>query len=241
MVIAAAFFGARLAAPFIPFTWEQKLAGRAAAAVADETGGDAATRAYLQSLADRLVPAMALPDDMTITVHFVEDDTINAFATLGGHIVVFDGLWRRLDSENAAAMLLAHEIAHVKNRDPIRSASGALLAALAAGAIIGDVAILGSVTGTGNLLTALHFSRQQETQADADAAAAVVSLYGHLDGASDLFAILQAATADRAAPPAFLASHPHLDDRIENLRALAAANAWLSSGDKTPLPRNNVR
>ena len=59
----------------------------------------------------------------------------NAFATLGGHIAVTSGLYRRMPSENALALVLAHEIAHVSARDPISALGGsatlALLVALA--------------------------------------------------------------------------------------------------------------
>ena len=191
---------------------------------------------YLQSVADRVAGAMDLPRGMTIQVHFLEEDKVNAFATLGGHVFVYDGLWRRLDSENTLAMLLGHEIAHIKNRDPIRSVSGALLASLTAGAIVRDAGIFGNLAGAGSLLTVLHFSREQETQADLDAAAAVAALYGHLNGATDLFAALQAATSDAARPPAFLASHPNLPERIAELERRAEAAGWTLQGAKTPLP-----
>ncbi len=236
VLVVGSFFAARLAAPYLPFAWEKALAERATARALDRETGDTAAQAKLQDLADRVAAAMDLPEDMTITVHFLDGDAVNAFATLGGHIFVFDGLWQRLDSENTAAMLLGHEIAHVKNRDPIRSMSGALLASLAASAIIGDTRILGSLVGTGNLLTALHFSRAQETQADADAAAALVALYGHMAGAAELFFTLQDSAAARTDPPEFLASHPDLDARIGDLERLAASKGWQLQGETIPLP-----
>ena len=236
VLVAGSFFAARLAAPYLPFAWEKALAERAAARALGREADDAAVQGYLQDLADRLAAAMDLPGGMTITVHFVDDDTVNAFATLGGHVVVFDGLLQKLDSENEAAMLLGHEIAHVKNRDPIRSVSGALLATLATGAVLGDAGILGDLAGAGSLVTALHFSREQEAQADSDAAAALVALYGHMAGATDLFVTLQEASADRADPPALLASHPDLDERIGDLERQAVTAGWKLEGETTPLP-----
>ena len=236
VLIVGSFFAARFAAPYLPFAWEQALTKRVAQSARDDEAKDTEVQSYLQSVADRLVAAMDLPNGMTITVHLFDDDTVNAFATLGGHIFLFDGLWRLLDSENAVAMLLGHEIAHIKNRDPIRSVSGALLASLTIGAVLGDLAILGNLAGAGSLVTVLHFSREQEARADIDAAAAVAALYGHLNGATDLFATLQTATADRARPPAFLASHPNLLERIAELERRAVAAGWKFGGEKTPLP-----
>lgn len=236
VVVVGSYVAARLAAPLMPFAWERALTQQMARAGIETGTAESPTQKYLTSLAARVAAASDLPADMVITVHYVEGDTVNAFATLGGNIVVFEGLWTLLDSENAAAMLLGHEIAHVKNRDPIRGASGALLASLAAGILLGDVGMVDNLVGLGSLLTALHFSREQETQADRDAARAVVKLYGHLNGATDLFARLRTVAMEVKQPPAFLASHPYLEERIADLRRQASRNGWTFQGDKTPLP-----
>ena len=52
-------------------------------------------------------------------MHYDDDAVVNAFATLGGHIVVYQGLLEAVPDENALAMVLAHEIAHVRHRHPI--------------------------------------------------------------------------------------------------------------------------
>ena len=52
-------------------------------------------------------------------MHYDDDADVNAFATLGGHIVVYPGLLEAVPDENALAMVLAHEIAHVRHRHPI--------------------------------------------------------------------------------------------------------------------------
>jgi len=235
VVLVGAYLAARLVAPLLPFAWERALTQRMPQALIDADAARSPTQRRLTALAARVAAASELPSDMVITVHYVEGDTVNAFATLGGHIVVFEGLWKLLESENAAAMLLGHEIAHVKNRDPIRSISGVLLAALAAAALLDDVGMVENLMGLGNLLTALHFSREQEMQADNDAARTVVALYGHLDGATDLFARLQTVAKKTRQPPAFLASHPHLEERIANLRRRAGRYGWAIQGDKVPL------
>lgn len=231
-VIVASFGAARLAAPLLPFAWERALAQPMAQADLDTDSADSAAQRYLAALAARVATASDLPADMVIEVHYVEGETVNAFATFGGHIIVYEGLWKLLDSENAAAMLLGHEIAHVKNRDPIRSASGALLVSLALGILGNDFRII----DVGSILTALHFSREQEARADSDAAKAVFKLYGHLNGATDLFSRLQAVAARRREPPVFLATHPHLAERIVNLQRQATREGWTFRGHKALLP-----
>ena len=235
-LIVGSFVTARLAAPYLPFAWEKALTGRAAQLAFAGDAKSTTIQIYLQDLAMRLAAAMELPAGMTITVHLLEEDAVNAFATLGGHIFVFDGLWQLLDSENEVAMLLGHEIAHIKNRDPIRSVSGALLASLTVGAVLGDFSNLSNLAEAGSLVTALHFSREQEIQADIDAASAVVTLYGHLNGATDLFSKLRALRADATGPPAFLSSHPNLSERIEKLDRRSRQMRWSLAGEKTPLP-----
>ena len=234
VVIVGAYMAARFAAPYLPFSWEIALAEKMPRPDLGDDAAGSRTHRYITSLTARVAAASDLPAEMAITVHYVEGDTVNAFATLGGHIVVFEGLWKLLDSENAAAMLIAHEIAHVKNRDPVRSASGTLFASLAAGLMFGDI----GVANMGNDLTALQFSREQETQADSDAARAVFKLYGHLNGAADLFNRLRIVAKDAKQPPAFLASHPNLADRILGLRRLAGRNGWSFQGDKHKPKRN---
>ena len=49
--------------------------------------------------------------------NFVKNDSIlNAFAIPGGHIYIYTGLLKYLDSEAALAGVLAHEIAHAEKR-----------------------------------------------------------------------------------------------------------------------------
>jgi Zn-dependent protease with chaperone function len=240
-LVAGLFFVAyvvvRLAVPYIPFAWERAMVSAVPLFAGETEAGEQATTDYLQGLSRRLSAAMGLAPDMEVTIHFSGGETVNAYATLGGHIVVFEGLWRLLESENEAAMLLAHEIAHVKNRDPIRGAGSALLASLVAGIVLRDVGILGGFVGAGNLLTALHFSREQEEQADADAARALVQIYGHLNGATDLFVRLRPAANTGRKPPVFLATHPDLPARMARLKRDAERNGWPLAGAVTPLPQ----
>ena len=50
------------------------------------------TTAYLQNLSDQLSVAQGLPESIKITVHYVDQPVINAFATIGGHVFIYQGL-----------------------------------------------------------------------------------------------------------------------------------------------------
>jgi len=195
--------------------------------------------AYLQSLAERIVKTQGLPDEMKITVHYVNNDTVNAFATLGGHIVFFLGLLEQLTSENALAMVMSHEIAHVKHRHPIASMGRAVVIGLTISVIAGstDNNTLGNLLGDAGLLTSLTFSRGVEREADKTALQSVVSLYGHTAGTKTLFKILQSSEAkENIRAPEFLSSHPVTQNRIENIDKMATTLNWKTTGEITALP-----
>ncbi len=249
VVFCIALFGAaQLLAPYVPFSWEQKLAGSLEESLElTPSFEDAATQRRLQVLADRLSAVMALPEDMSIRVYYLDDaahdgqgsdrsgGTVNAFATLGGNVFIFAGLMRLLPDENALAMVMAHEIAHVKNRDVISGMSGGLLVGATLGLILGDAgafATLGELTAT---LSALSYGRDREEAADAEALAALVALYGHAGGYRELFSILTNANAGSGDTPEFLSSHPDGARRIETLEALAKARGWPLEGTRTAL------
>ena len=218
----------------IPFSVEVGLAGK----YATQPDYDDATTAYLQQLAARLAAAQNLPQDMKITVHYVDEDTINAFATLGGHIVVFRGLLEKIPDENTLAMVISHEIAHIQHRHPIMSLGRGLVVGLALAALTGlsDIDIAGDVLGEAGLLTVLKFSREQELEADRTALAALAKVYGHIGGANELFKMFQDVAVSGNRPPQLLSSHPHTERRIEAINTLAATYGWRSDGTSTPLP-----
>lgn len=158
-------------------------------------GDDIARERALAAFAERLVPHLPLPEGMSVQIHYQAGDVVNAYATLGGHIVIHAGLLRQLRDENALAMVLAHEMAHAALRHPVRSlgrglALGVILTAFG----IGDGGIaMRQLAGLAGDLPLLKFSRDQERAADALALAALAGLYGHVGGAHDTFKALAAA------------------------------------------------
>lgn len=227
-LLAAHFLG-----PFVPFSWEAVLAGGGDTFDADAPPQAAALRA----LGDRVAAAMDLPEGMTVKVHLLDLDTPNAFATLGGHVIVTSAMIRALPNENALAWVLAHEIAHVRHRDPIRGASSGLLLGLLGAFVTGESAIGDLVVGGGGMVGSLGFSRRREEEADAAGLPALLALYGHAGGYGEALEALQA-VADTAGgePPVILASHPHLEDRRALLDALVAERGWPVREERTALP-----
>jgi predicted Zn-dependent protease len=237
-------------AQFVPFSTEQQLAEMMGietmfdSASADESTQDAevqARKAYVLQLSQQLTDRAEFDDDVTITVHYSPSETINAFAMLGGHIVMYEGLISKLPNENALAMVIAHEIGHIKLRHPIVAMSRGLTVSLALGSFIGmtDNAFVGRIVEWIGYSSTLSYSRDQERAADAFATELLIEHYGHLNGAEDLFRAFQSAhvdieTLEMLPTVDFLSTHPGLDERIEELRAQALELG--SSGRPVALP-----
>ena len=235
ILIAAAALLADKLARHIPFSAEQQLASPFSAKLPPP----GTVSAYLQQLATRVAAAQALPPGMSVTVHFVDEPTVNAFATLGGNIVVFRGLLARMPSENALAMVLGHEIAHVKLRHPVSTLGRGLAIGVAVATISSGAGndIAGRTLGQAGLLTAMTFSRSQERAADGEALRALAQVYGHVGDADAVFRLLAEESARlQVEPPAFLRTHPLDQERIDGIATAARANSWPATGDLVAMP-----
>ncbi len=223
---------------FIPFEVETRLAeSTVVGSLVPKKDIESETQNYLRNLTADLARQQQLPEGMTVTVHYIEGDTVNAYATLGGHIVIYKGLLEKLPNENALAMVLAHEIAHIKHRDPIIAMGRGVTIALAITSLsgFGENAVAQTLINQINFLTAMAFSRDQEQDADDEALTTLLAYYGHINGAENLFQVFKENQSFE--PPEFLSSHPINEERVENIRHFQQQNN--SVGETTPLPLLN--
>ena len=170
---------------------------------------------YLEKVTQKVLNTFELPAGMTITFHYVNDDTVNAFATLAGHIVLYRGLLEKLKHEDELAMVIAHEIAHVKYRHPILSVSHGIVVAIALTAISSSSgnSIVNDIMGTTGSAALMKFSRDYEYQADKEAINSLIKLYGHAKGALGLFKVFESVSGKELSFE-FLATHPLTGNRI---------------------------
>jgi len=238
-IVALSAF-AHAVAPYIPFSAEQKFAN-AFVNIGNkkESDSDIEIEHYLQAMAEEIAKIEQLPKDMPITVHYIDADTVNAFATLGGHVFFFRGLLEQLPNENALWMVMAHEIAHIKHRHPIKALGRGVMVGSALAIV--NLSIGSGVTGgalnEAGLLTVLNFSREQELQSDETAIIALAQRYGHVKGADSLFNVLANASEGNYQQPDFFSSHPHTTNRIEYIYHLAEVNNWKTTGQINELPK----
>jgi beta-barrel assembly-enhancing protease len=239
LLLALLSWSASWLAPKIPFRYEQALAQQLK--LSEKKPGHEAYQQYLKDLTQRVVAKMNLPAGMSIDVRYDPSNNVNAYATLGGHVVVFAGLMQQLPSEAALATLLAHEIAHVKHRHVAASAGRGVAMALALTMLSADAGSKAaqSLFGVTSQVALMSYSREHEYQADADALEVVVELYGHGAGYMQLFETLQKAEAKQPEimrSAGLMRSHPLTQERMQVARDLAARKAWALTGSSPDLP-----
>lgn len=224
LVSALLYFGGSRLARLIPFEWERGWAGERVLGVGRATEAQQAppgVEAYLQSLADSLAAQMDLPAGMQPRVHWLEMPEPNAFASLGGQIGITRGLYERMGSENALALVIAHEIAHVRARDPIAGLGGGATMLLVLAAVSGNAASLSTAFAD---VVRRGYSRGAEAAADEAAIAALRKLYGHAGGGASVFDGFARYREEqhRGQGPSLLSTHPLDEERIARLREAAA-------------------
>jgi len=237
LVLVVVFQFSQWLAPYVPFAWERQLERQFVQQLIKQGETVDAKQKALQRIADRLVQGMNMPSDITVQVYFVDSPTVNAIATLGGNIVIFQGLLDRLPSEDALAMVLGHEIAHVKNRDVLASLGGGVMVSLAASLLLGDAGAVGKLVGDEVLFATLHYSREKEAQADLDAFEALVKVYGHGGGAKDLFDVFLDVEQESGGVKKsdLLISHPLTSQRFDVLDRFAQEKGWSVDLPRQPL------
>ena len=234
-------FAADTVTKYIPFEIEHSLVNTVDIDIGTDTTGPVAT--YLQTLATRLSDNMDLPDSMNIKVSVIDSSTVNAFATLDGNVVFFTGLLDVIPNENTLAMVMAHEIAHIKLRHPLRALGRGVVVGIALATITGTAGndVVAGFIGNTGLLTSLSFSRDQESAADTLAVEALAKHYGHAGGSEELFEVfneLNGRTNSKIAE--FFATHPLSQNRSESIKKHTHQNNWPLTGEITNIPKSIV-
>jgi predicted Zn-dependent protease len=157
--------------------------------------------------------------------NLVEDPAVNAWCMPGGKVVVYTGLLKVTQNEDALAVVMGHEIAHaIANHGNERMSQGLLAQT---GAVAVDVALsqkpqetrdlFNNAYGVGaNLGALLPFSRLHESEAD-EIGLILMAMAGYNYEEAVPF-WQRMAQAGGAAPPQFLSTHPSSSTRIENLK-----------------------
>jgi len=238
-IVLALSFLADALTQYIPFDVERSLVRKVDIDTPAHNTGTVPD--YLQSLANDLSRQMDLPEGMDIMVSIINSQTVNAFATLGGNVVFFTGLLDAMPDENTLTMVMAHEIAHIKLRHPLRALGRGMVVGIAVATMAGVAGndIVAKLMGDTSLLTTLNFSRDQESAADKLAVAALVKHYGHARGSIQLFKLFNQQEGESGGKiPEFFTTHPRNPSRIAAVQNYVRQNNWLIEGDMNEIPKS---
>ena len=168
---------------------------------------------YINRLGQELAQKSDRPD-IPYTFQVVDDDSVNAFATMGGYVYVNTGLIEKAENEAELASVIAHEIGHIVGRHSLEQMRERAIAqgVLTAAGLDRSQAVQIGVELAVNRAN----SRQDELEADR---------FG-LDNLTDagyapsgMVSFMQKLLEQGSSVPTFLSTHPATEERIERLEA----------------------
>lgn len=184
---------------------------------------DSKVTARLNRIGQRLA-VVSDRQDYAYQFHAIEKDDLNAFTTPGGHIYVYTGLMDKLESDDALAGVIAHEIGHCAARHTIKKFQAALGIDLVGTLLLGQIeqestkrlAAMGAGAAVSIAMSA--YSRQDEHEADRLGVKYLYLAGFKPEGMVQTLEVLQAESKDGGIP-LFLRSHPYLKDRVTAVKA----------------------
>jgi predicted Zn-dependent protease len=166
----------------------------------------------------------ALSMDSTWDYHLtaVDDEVVNAFALPGGPIFLHRGLLVRIETPEALAALVAHEMGHIDARHGTLGVARGLFWTLLFQLTLGDVGELGQILAQhGASLAENAYSREQERDADSLAIERLAKSGIDPRGMIGLLRILESQESHSPQIASLWSSHPLTTERIENAQRVA--------------------
>ena len=195
-----------------------------------------AIEAYLQTVGEHV--SAGARRKLPYKFHYIPDsDFVNAFALPGGHVFVGQGLLALMQSEDALAAVLGHEVEHIDLRHCAER--------MQTEAHLRNLGALGDVVGLPVEVFLAGYSKEQEMEADRDGTALAVKVGYSPLGILQLFGEFEkleqksGAAGDKPATPVdeaaqvslqtvegYFRSHPPATQREEQVRELMRAQHW---------------
>ncbi len=178
----------------------------------------------LRAIAARLIPHAERfnprAKEWRWEINLIGSQSINAFCMPGGKIVFFTGILDRLKlSDDEAAMVMGHEIAHAL-REHARERMAKSVATDVGAALLGELIGGGNYAGAfrfGGSLLNLKFSRNDESEADL--VGLDLAARAGYDPRAGISLWQKMAAASKGGPLEFLSTHPSGSSRIEDIQA----------------------
>lgn len=157
-----------------------------------------------------------LPLEVTVARH----PAMNATASLGGQVTIFEGLLENAETPEQVAAVLAHEIGHVANRDVSRQTFRSMGSFGLVGLLFGDAFGVSAAAGLSTALLDSSYSRAAEEEADLYAHELLHAARLPPEALAELFATMQEQRGADFDPgiQRLISSHPDLEARITAAR-----------------------
>jgi len=156
--------------------------------------------------------------------HLLADtQTVNAFALPGGQVFITKALYDKLKDEAELAGVLGHETGHVVERHSAQQMEKGRLGQYLVNAVVVGTSdrrggysadVIASVV---NNVTQLHFSRDDESEADSEGLKFMTQVGYDPQAMIDVMKVLMAVSQSQGRPPEFLVTHPYPEHRIEQI------------------------
>lgn len=208
---------AEKATPYIPLSFDRWLGRVAEPQLRLLFGGEDCPVGegsdVLRALVSRIGAAGGVEEE--VVARIIDTPVVNAFALPGERIFIFSGLLKQARNVDELAGVIAHELGHVRNRDPVRAMIHNGGATFLIGLLFGDI------TGTGTIIVATRtlfqaaYSREAERAADEFARTTMLTL-----GRSPLPLgefLVRLSRGAKASGLSILDSHPLGEERRERL------------------------
>lgn len=194
-----------------------------------------AVTSYIDRIGQKLARNSARPN-IKYTFQVVEDDAINAFATMGGYVYINTGTIKAADNEAQLAAVIGHEIGHITGRHSLQHIKQAAIAQGASSLLNVDRSQI--VQMGVQLALTLPNSRQDEYDADRRGLTTIIQS-GYAPSAMPEF--MKKLMSNNSAPE-FLSSHPAVRERVSNLqRMIPAAYQNRTDGLNAAAYKQNLR
>jgi len=161
-------------------------------------------------------------------IYVIKNENINAFASLGGNIIIFSGLLNYAESPEEVAAVLAHEIGHMEKRHVVNKLVKELGVTIVLSILSGgDVGFLNEIIQQS---VTTVFDRSQENEADDYALHLLEEAQIHPNAMAAIFRkIRDKYGSSTFATPEFLSSHPNTNKRIKKSLEYKVPDDFLSA------------
>lgn len=183
---------------------------------------DRATTVYINRIGQRLAEQSTRPN-IPYTFQVIDDDKINAFATMGGFVYVNKGLMAAADNEAELASAIAHEIGHISARHALKQ--------MRQMAIASGVASAAGLDGSKAVQIGVELAlrRPHSRQAEYEADQLGLQTMGRSGYAQSGMVDFMKKLLNQASVPSILSTHPATSDRIAAMEQ--AIDPDLASGE----------